>query len=82
MNIERIMEGLGEQGITVILKVDHERLAEHGAPWTLVLSGPAMTTGGFIRAESTSVADVLRQCVHRLAEYPGDWAWLLNEVGA
>jgi hypothetical protein len=76
MNIGQLMEELGRSGVTVILKVDDERMAEGGAPWTLVMSGPGLGAEGFIRAESSSLTDCLEQGLTRLRSRPGNWQWL------
>ncbi|MFH9229763.1 hypothetical protein ACH4NT_37320 [Streptomyces lydicus] len=76
MDIEQLMDKLGRSGVTVILKVDDERMAEGGEPWTLVMSGPGLGEQGFIRAESSSLNDCLEQGFARLRARPGDWEWL------
>ncbi|MBA2806746.1 hypothetical protein E0500_004575 [Streptomyces sp. KM273126] len=76
MDIEQLMEKLGRSGVTVILKVDDERMAEGGEPWTLVMSGPGLGEQGFIRAESSSLSDCLEQGFTRLRARSGDWEWL------
>ncbi|MFI9325660.1 hypothetical protein ACIGXI_38585 [Kitasatospora aureofaciens] len=76
MDIEQLMENLGRSGVTAILKVDDERMAEGGEPWTVVLSGKGLGEQGFIRAESSSLDDCLEQALDRLRARPGDWEWL------
>ncbi|MFE7635896.1 hypothetical protein ACFU7Z_17885 [Kitasatospora sp. NPDC057518] len=76
MNIEKLMEGLGRAGVTVILKVDDERMADGGDPWTVVMSGRVLGDQGFIRAESSSLDECIEQAVERLRTRQGDWAWL------
>ncbi|MFE6024052.1 hypothetical protein [Streptomyces niveus] len=76
MNIEQLMEKLGRSGVTVILKVDDERMTEGGEPWTLVMSGPGLGDQGFIRAESSSLSDCLEQGLTRLRARSSDWEWL------
>ncbi|MFF3920538.1 hypothetical protein ACFYZB_45530 [Streptomyces sp. NPDC001852] len=76
MNIEQLMERLGRSGVTVILKVDDERMTQGGEPWTLVMSGPGLGEQGFIRAESSSLTDVLEQGFRILQSRPGNWEWL------
>ena len=43
MDLEQLWIRLAEAGITAMLKIDHERLAEHGRSWTILLSGPPRT---------------------------------------
>lgn len=76
MNIEQLMENLGRSGVTVILKVDDERMAEGGEFWTLVMSGPGLGSEKFIRAESLNLSECLEQGFARLRSLPGDWEWL------
>ncbi|MEV7679805.1 hypothetical protein AB0O64_14775 [Streptomyces sp. NPDC088341] len=76
MPIEQLMEKLGRSGVTVILKVDDERMVKGGEPWTLVMSGPGLGPEGFIRAESSSLSDCLEQGFTRLFSRPGDWEWI------
>ncbi|MBB4893149.1 hypothetical protein FHS39_002180 [Streptomyces olivoverticillatus] len=76
MNIEQIMEKLGRSGVTVILKIDDERMAEGSSPWTVVLSGGALGEQGFIRAESSTLEGCIEQVVVDLRTRPGDWEWL------
>ncbi|MFJ9917455.1 hypothetical protein [Actinacidiphila glaucinigra] len=78
IDIEQLMERLGRSGVTVILKVDDERMAEGGEPWTLVMSGPGLGEQGFIRAESASLTDCLEQGFSRLRSRSGDWEWLVD----
>lgn len=81
MSIDALMEELGRSGVTVILKVDDERMAEGGEAWTVVLSGPGLGVEGFIRAESTSLSDCLEQVFVHLRSRPGDWGWLVDFAG-
>ncbi|MCX5535758.1 hypothetical protein OG785_35030 [Streptomyces sp. NBC_00006] len=76
MDIEPLMEKLGRSGVTVILKVDDERMAEGKEPWTLVMSGPGLGEQGFIRSESSSLSGCLEQGFTRLRARSGNWEWL------
>ncbi|MEV4264478.1 hypothetical protein [Kribbella sp. NPDC049584] len=59
-----------------MVKIDHERLAEHGRPWTIVLSGPPLGDG-FVRAEESSLDRCLQVSLTRLrAKAKGEWSWL------
>jgi len=78
MDIEQLMERLGHSGVTVILKVDDERMSEGGEPWTLVMSGTALGDQQFIRAESASLKSCLELGLLRLRDRPGDWAWVAD----
>lgn len=76
MGVEALMQALGARGVTVIIKIDHERASEGSDPWTLVLSGPGVGRGEFIRVEAMTLASCINQGVRRLCEKPGDWEWL------
>lgn len=74
--MEALMQALGARGVTVLLKIDHERVSEGSEPWTLVLSGPGVRGGEFIRVEAATLPECIHQGVRRLREEPGDWEWL------
>ena len=76
MDIELIMETLGQSGVTALLKLDHERLAEGGKPWTFALSGPALGHANFIRVDTVGMDDCLHQGLKMLRREPGDWEWV------
>jgi hypothetical protein len=59
MDIEQLMERLGHSGVTMVLKVDNERMAEGAELWTRVMSGPGSGEQGFIRARSSSLSHCL-----------------------
>lgn len=69
MDIVAIMEALAEQGITVLLKVDAERMAERRKPWTFVASGGApLRDDILVRTDAASVEQCLEACLPRLRE--------------
>lgn len=70
------MERIGQAGVTVILKVDHERVASRNYPWTLVLSGPGLGEQNLIRTDAASLDDGMRYLFEELRKRPGDWVWL------
>lgn len=76
VEIDLLMAELGRAGVTVILKVDDERMATGGKPWTLVMSGPGLGEEGFIRAEAAGLRECLEQGLTRLRSRPGNWEWL------
>jgi hypothetical protein len=76
MDIERLTERLGAAGITVILKVDHERMVPDAKPWTWVLSGPGTGERGLIRTDAISLQQAMEYCLRELAACPGEWSWL------
>lgn len=76
IDVRRLMEKLGRSGVTVLLKIDEERMAKGGEPWTLLMSGPGVGGLEYIRAESSSLGDCLEQGFAQLRTCPGDWDWL------
>jgi hypothetical protein len=75
LDLERLMEGLARAGVTMLLKVDHERMADRTKPWTIVMSGPALGDDAF-RADLPSLVECLDFGLHRLRALHGDWGWL------
>jgi hypothetical protein len=47
MDIEQLMERLGDAGGTVLIEVDDERLAVGAEPWTVLLSRNGLGGAGF-----------------------------------
>ncbi|MFF4602579.1 hypothetical protein ACFY12_07465 [Streptomyces sp. NPDC001339] len=82
INIEQLMERLGDSGVTILLKVDHERTAERRKPWTIVMSGPSMGEGEFLHTDCHTLDNCLEYGLGELRAGPGDWKWLdgLNSV--
>ncbi|MFD9964024.1 hypothetical protein [Amycolatopsis sp. NPDC058986] len=81
MDIETLMTRLAEAGVTALIKVDDERMAEGGEAWTVVLSGAVMGEQGGIRAEAASLSDCVRIALQRLSDRPGDWSWTKDITG-
>jgi hypothetical protein len=76
MKLEQLMQRFAQAGATAIIKVDHERFAEHGEPWTLVISGPALGDDGFVRAEEATLAECLKVGLSRLQSRGHQWQWV------
>lgn len=76
VDIEHLMKQLGRSGVTVILKVDHDRMEEEKNPWTLVMSGPGLGERGLIRTDSPSLQHCLDYGLRELQSCPGNWDWL------
>ncbi|MFE7595148.1 hypothetical protein ACFU6K_37680 [Kitasatospora sp. NPDC057512] len=68
MDVLAIMEALAEQGITVLLKADAERMAEQREPWTFVASGAPLRDDILVRTDAASVEQCLEVCLPRLRE--------------
>ncbi|WAU82450.1 hypothetical protein O1Q96_23485 [Streptomyces sp. Qhu-G9] len=69
MDVVRIMESLAEQGVTVLLKADAERMREGMKPWTFVASGAPFHEDLLVRTDAVSVEACLDTCVPRLREF-------------
>jgi hypothetical protein len=76
VDVEQLMERLGRAGVTIILKVDHERAEPGGDLWTLVMSGPGLGERGLIRTDGPSLGFCLDYGLGELRTCPGDWDWL------
>ncbi|MBY8885849.1 hypothetical protein K7472_13435 [Streptomyces sp. PTM05] len=76
MDIELLMERLGKSGVTMILKVDHERMQAEENPWTLVMSGPGLGESSLIRTDASSLKDCLDYGLRELRSHPGEWDWV------
>jgi hypothetical protein len=76
MMIEQLMYRLAQAGATAIIKIDHDRFAAGGEPWTLVISGPVLGDAGFVRAEEATLAECLKIGLSRLQSRGGQWHWV------
>ncbi|MEU5693041.1 hypothetical protein [Actinosynnema sp. NPDC020468] len=72
----QFMEDSGRAGVTVSFRIDHQRTAEGGKPWTMMLTGPGMGTEGSIRTDDYSVDDCIQYAVSVLRTRPGGGEWL------
>ncbi|MEU1619548.1 hypothetical protein ABZ479_19900 [Streptomyces sp. NPDC005722] len=66
MDVVRLMEALAEQGVTVLLKADAERLRGGTKPWTFVASGAPFHEELLVRTDAASVEACLEICLPRL----------------
>ncbi|MEU8034427.1 hypothetical protein [Streptomyces sp. NPDC049099] len=64
----RVMESLAEQGVTVLFKVDAERMRDGAKPWTLVASGAPFRDDLLVRTDAVSLEACLDVCLPRLHE--------------
>lgn len=71
LDIEGLLERLGNYEITAILKFDHERRMDVIKPWTLVLSGPGVGGAYLIRIEGASLSECLEAGIERLKDSSG-----------
>lgn len=68
MDVARVVEPLAEQGVTVMFKVDAERMRDATKPWTFVASGAPFRDDLLVRADADSLEAGLEICVPRLRE--------------
>ncbi|MFE5138425.1 hypothetical protein ACFRDV_12210 [Streptomyces fagopyri] len=69
MDVARVMESLAEQGVTVLFKVDAERMREAKRPWTFVASGAPFRDDLLVRTDAVSLEACLKVCLPRLREF-------------
>ncbi|MGA5194155.1 hypothetical protein [Streptomyces exfoliatus] len=62
------MESLAEQGVTVLFKVDAERMRDATKPWTFVASGAPSQDDLLVRTDAASLEACLEVCLPRLRE--------------
>lgn len=74
--LPELMEKLGRQGVTMILKVDQERFGFGEKPWTIVLSGPALGELRSLHSDFHTLREALAYCLSALRSFPGEWEWL------
>ncbi|MFD7031533.1 hypothetical protein ACFWAR_26245 [Streptomyces sp. NPDC059917] len=68
MDVARVMESLAEQGVTVLLKVDAERMRDAANPWTFVASGAPLRDDLLVRTDAVSLEACLEACLPKLRE--------------
>lgn len=78
--IEQLMQRLAQAGATAIIKIDHERFAEQGELWTIVISGPVLGDDGFVRAEEVTLSECLKVGLSRLQDRGAQWHWVSEFV--
>ncbi|MFJ4715259.1 hypothetical protein [Streptomyces sp. NPDC088785] len=62
------MESLAEQGVSVLFKIDAERMRDATKPWTFVASGAPLQDGLLVRTDAASLEACLEVCLPRLRE--------------
>ncbi len=75
LDIAELMSDVSQAGLTVMLKIDHERMAHGGRPWTILLSGPAIGKSSVIRWDCRSLEESVRSILDKLREVT-TWEWL------
>ncbi|MFJ9871236.1 hypothetical protein [Streptomyces sp. NPDC101165] len=62
------MESLAEQGVTVLFKVDAERMRDGTKPWTFVASAAPFRDDLLVRTDAVSLEACLDVCLPQLRE--------------
>ncbi|MET7828940.1 hypothetical protein ABZT23_30235 [Streptomyces sp. NPDC005386] len=68
MDVARVMESLAEQGVTVLFKVDAERMRDVTKPWTFVASWAPFRDDLLGRTDAVSLEACLEVCLPGLRE--------------
>ncbi|MFE7710799.1 hypothetical protein ACFU6I_34615 [Streptomyces sp. NPDC057486] len=68
MDVVQVMESLAEQGVTVLFKVDAERMRDATKPWTFVASGAPFRDDLLVRTDAVSLEACLEVCLPQLRE--------------
>lgn len=63
-----LMEVLAEQGVTVLFKVDAERMRDEVGPWTFVASEFPFHEDLLVRTDAAAVEACLEICLPQLRE--------------
>ena len=61
-----ILEWLGEQGVSAMIRMDAERLSDNAPPWTFAASGGPLEHG--LRADGKTVQQCMSVALARLRE--------------
>lgn len=61
-----ILEWLGEQGVSAVIRMDAERLADNASAWTFAASGGPLAQG--MRADGRTVQQCMSVALARLRE--------------
>ncbi|MGW1957861.1 hypothetical protein ACWCPI_34825 [Streptomyces sp. NPDC001920] len=69
LDVAPVMESLAEQGVTVLFKVDAERMRDGTKPWTLVANGAPFRDDLLVRTDAVSLEACLAVCLPRLREF-------------
>lgn len=78
MNLEQLMERVGDLGATIIIKMDGERGVEDAGRWTFVVSGGPLADRGPIRVDAPSLGECLTQGLALLRIRGEEWQWFDN----
>lgn len=76
LDLGEFMQDVGRSGVTMMIKIDHERMRQGGKPWTVLLSAPKLGGSTVVRWDLRTLEECLRAVVGKLEEIPGDREWL------
>lgn len=75
LDIGEFMSDVGNAGVTMMLKIDHERTGPTARPWTVLLSGSVLGVPGAVRWDCRSIEECIHVAISKLREV-ADWEWL------
>ncbi|WP_405059321.1 hypothetical protein OG474_42265 [Kribbella sp. NBC_01505] len=75
-DLAEFMQDVGRAGVSMMVRVDHERMGPGRRPWTVVLRGPQVGDRGVMRLDYRRLEECLDAVVEQLRAIPGDWEWL------
>jgi hypothetical protein len=76
LDLGEFMHDAARSGITMMLKIDHERTQSGGKSWTVLLSGSRLGGSTVVRWDLWTLTECIQVVVETLREIPGDWEWL------
>ena len=74
--VGEFMQDVGRSGMSMMIRLDHERLQQGEKPWTVLLSSPRLGGSNVVRWDLKTLEECLRAVAGKLQEIPGDWGWL------
>lgn len=75
-DLGEFMQDVGRAGVTMMIKVDSERLESRGKHWTVLLSGLELGGGTIVRWDFGTLEECVRAVIDKLHELHSDWEWL------
>ncbi|WHT18396.1 hypothetical protein N8J89_35665 [Crossiella sp. CA-258035] len=75
IDVELLMSELAGRGLNVLLKLDHERWAERGKPWTLLVEEEP---GFSARVDARTMREAFEVVLARLRARSAGWEWTVE----
>ncbi|MGW0516192.1 hypothetical protein [Crossiella sp. NPDC003009] len=72
IDVELLMTELAGRGLSVLLKLDHERWAERGKPWTLLIEEEP---GFSARVDARTMREAFEVVLAKLRARSDGWEW-------